>query len=90
MNLNQAQQISEFPPNPFFEAPILSAEQKVFWMKMILMRIILGAPFEAQQRAQTDQQATTDYDEQNQKATHLNTNTFYNALIYDRYSTDVQ
>ena len=39
------------------------------------MRIILGAAFEAYQRAQTDQQAskaskegTTDYDEQKQKA----------------------
>ena len=26
MNLNQAQQISEFPANPFFEAPICCAE----------------------------------------------------------------
>ena len=26
MDLNQAQQISEFPANPFFEAPICCAE----------------------------------------------------------------
>ena len=86
MNLNQAQHISEFPPNPFFGAPICCAEsildkddEQSSDFDADYSRCSVWSLAKSSDRL-ASKQATTDYDEQNQKATHLNTNTLIYAV----------